>query len=122
MARIDIRRPHSLTLTQARKEANVMAEHLKQEFDLESSWSGNKLHFKRSGVDGVMTVSTEEVHVTAELGMLMSLLKSKIDSRLNAHFDEAFGKVGAAPAAKKAPAKKAGATKKASAAKKSPGH
>ena len=30
--KIDIRRPHSLTLAQARKEANVMSEHLKEEF------------------------------------------------------------------------------------------
>ena len=87
MAQIDIRRPHTLTLAQARKEADVLAEHLKQEFDLESRWSGNKLSFKRRGVDGVMTVSGKDVHVAAELGFLVSLLKPKIEARLNAHLN-----------------------------------
>ena len=78
MARIDIRRPHTLTPMQARKVASAMAEHLEEEFGLESTWSSNKLEFKRSGVAGVMTVSSGDVHVVAELGFLVSLLKSRI--------------------------------------------
>lgn len=121
MAKIDIRRPHALTLAQAKKQANAMAGHLKEEFDLESNWDKEKLHFKRSGVDGVMTVSGQDVHVLAELGFLVSFLKPKIESRLHAHFDDIFGpsdaaakrSVAGAPAAKKsaAPAKKAAAKK-----------
>ena len=57
MARIDIRRPHSLSLAQARKVAIELAQHLETEFGLKSTWSSNKLEFKRSGVAGVMTVS-----------------------------------------------------------------
>ncbi len=118
MAQIDIRRRHSLTLPRARKEANLLAEHLKQEFELESSWSGNQLSFKRSGVNGVMTVGSEDVHVMAELGFLVSFLKSRIEARLNAHFDDVFGKAGVAPAKKAAAAKKAAPAKKAAGAKK----
>lgn len=116
MAKIDIRRPHALTLAQAKKQANAMAGHLKEEFDLESTWDKEKLRFKRAGVDGVMTVSGDDVHVLAELGFLVSFLKPKIESRLHAHFDDIFGKAGAAaalPASKKAPAKKAAAKKSA---------
>ena len=50
MAKIDIRRPHSLSLAQARKQASAMAEHLKHRFDLVSTWNGNQLEFRRSGV------------------------------------------------------------------------
>ncbi len=121
MAKIEIRRPHALTLAQAKKQANAMAAHLKEKFDLESNWDKERLHFKRSGVDGVMTVSGNDVHVLAELGFLVSFLKPKIESRLHAHFDEIFGHpeavakkaaAGTAPAkaapqaAKKAPTKK----------------
>lgn len=116
MAKIDIRRPHSLSLAQARKQVSAMAEHLKHEFDLVSTWNGNQLEFKRSGVNGVMTVNGDDVHVAAELGFLVALLKPKIESRLHAHFDDIFGKAGAAaalPASKKAPAKKAAAKKSA---------
>ncbi len=91
MAKIDIRRPHALTLAQAKKQANAMAGHLKEEFDLESTWDKEKLHFKRAGVEGVMTVSGNDVHVLAELGFLVSFLKPKIESRLHAHFDDIFG-------------------------------
>ena len=118
--KIDIRRPHSLTLAQARKEANVMSEHLTEEFGLTSSWSGNKLSFKRSGVDGVMTVSGDDVHVAAELGFLVSFLKPKIEARLHAHFDDVFGTPAKVEAAKKAPQKQAAPAKKTAAAKKAP--
>jgi len=117
MAKIDIRRPHALTLAQAKKQADAMAGHLKEEFDLESTWDKEKLHFKRSGVDGVMTVSGKDVHVLAELGFLVSFLKPKIERRLHAHFDDIFGppdalaKKAAAPA-KKTPAKKTAAKPK----------
>ncbi len=91
MAKIEIRRPHALTLTQAKKHANAMAEHLKQEFGLEANWDKDTLHFTRPGVEGVMTVSTADVHVLAELGFLVSFLKPTIESRLHAHFDDIFG-------------------------------
>jgi len=104
MAKIEIRRPHALTLAQAKKQASAMAAHLKEEFDLESNWDNDRLHFKRSGVGGVMTVSGNDVHVLAELGFLVSFLKPKIESRLHAHFDEIFGHPEAV--AKKAPTKK----------------
>ena len=75
-----------------------MAEHLADEFSLESTWRGDELHFSRSGVQGVMKVTQDNVHVTAKLGLLVTLLKGQIEKRLHAHFDEAFD----APAAKKA--------------------
>lgn len=116
MAKIDIRRPHALTLAQAKKHANVMAEHLKQEFDLESTWEGDALHFTRPGVDGTMAVGAEDVHVQAQLGMLVSFLKGRIEASLHQHFDEIFGPAdevaGKRAAARKAPAKKAAAKTK----------
>lgn len=118
MAQINIRRSHSLSLAQARKEANVMAEQLRREFDLESKWSGNTLSFTRSGVDGVMTLSSNDVHVAAELGFVASFLKSKIEARLHAHFDEIFGRSGEPSAAVKAKATKTPAAATAAPAKK----
>lgn len=111
MAKIEIRRPHALTLAQAKKQANAMAAHLKEEFDLESTWDKEKLRFKRAGVDGVMTVSGNDVHVLAELGFLVSFLKPKIESRLHAHFDDIFGPPEAVAKKASGPAKKAPANK-----------
>ena len=105
MSTIDIRRKHALSLAAAKKQTDVMAAHLAEEFSLESNWRGDELHFTRSGVQGVMKVTHDHVHVTAKLGMLVTLLKGQIEKRLHAHFDEAFD----APAAKPAAAKTAGA-------------
>ena len=88
-----------------------MAGHLKEEFDLESTWDKEKLRFKRAGVDGVMTVSGNDVHVLAELGFLVSFLKPKIESRLHAHFDDIFGPPEAVAKKASGPAKKAPANK-----------
>jgi putative polyhydroxyalkanoate system protein len=133
MSTIDIRRKHALSLPAAKKQTDLMAEHLAEEFSLESTWRGDELHFSRSGVQGVMKVTKDQVHVTAKLGLLVTLLKGQIEKRLHAHFDEAFdapaskpaaGKpaakktVAKAPAAKKATAKTA--TPKTTAAKKTP--
>lgn len=108
MSTIDIRRKHALSLTAAKKQADVMAAHLGEEFSLESTWQGDELHFTRPGVKGVMKVAKDEVHVTAKLGMLVALLKGQIEKRLHAHFDEAFPATPVKPAAaKKAPAKTA---------------
>ena len=112
MATIDIRRKHALSLAAAKKQADVMAEHLADEFSLESDWRGDELHFTRSGVKGVMKVAKGDVHVYAELGFLVAFLKPQIEKRLHAHFDDVFDAPAAkAPAAKAAPAKAAPAKK-----------
>lgn len=91
MSKIDIRRSHSLPVAEARKQADLMARHLNKEFDLQSRWRNGELHFERSGVQGVMKVSAQEVHISADLGFVLSLIKSKIEARLNSHFDDVFG-------------------------------
>ena len=91
MSKIDIRRAHALPLRQAKKQADIMAEHLGREFGLRSRWVQGRLHFERSGVEGVMTVTETEVQVQAELGFAVSLLRTTIERRLHSHFDTAFG-------------------------------
>lgn len=111
MSTIDIRRKHALSLAAAKKQTDVMAAHLAEEFSLESNWRGDELHFTRSGVQGVMKVTHDHVHVTAKLGMLVTLLKGQIEKRLHTHFDEAFDAPAAKPAAGKTVAAKPAAAK-----------
>jgi putative polyhydroxyalkanoate system protein len=90
MSDIDIRRKHALPLPKARQAAERVAKQLEREFDLEYRWEGHSLHFRRSGVDGRLTVSAHDVHLHARLGLLLTFLKPRIEAKVHEHLDEAL--------------------------------
>ncbi len=91
MARIDIRRKHALPLKDARKAVDKLAKQISKEFDVSCSWEGNVLAFSRGGVDGHIALEKNEVHVYADLGFLMGVLKPSIEREINRHLDEHIG-------------------------------
>ncbi len=91
MSRIDIRRKHALPLKEARKAVDKVARQMASEFDLECSWEGNTLAFVRGGVDGHIALEKGQVHVYAELGFVMGMMKPLIESEINRHLDEQIG-------------------------------
>lgn len=88
MATIDIRRKHDLSMAEARKAVNKLAKSIAKEFDLECDWDGNTLAFSRSGVDGHIALEKGQVHVHAQLGFLMGMMKPMIEGEINRHLDE----------------------------------
>jgi putative polyhydroxyalkanoate system protein len=90
MAKIDIRRPHGKTVAEARAVVERVAERMREKFGTEGSWEGDTLTFQRSGVKGAIAVSPSDVHVTAELGMLLSPLKGTIEEEIRKKLDEQF--------------------------------
>lgn len=88
MARIDIVRKHKHSLKDARKAVDELARQLADEHDLQCGWEGNTLAFSRNGVDGHIALSKGEIHVHAELGFLMGLLKPTIENEINRYLDE----------------------------------
>lgn len=91
MARIDIRRKHDLPLKDARKAVDKLARKITREFDVACTWEGNTLAFSRSGVDGHIALEKGQVHVYAELGLVMGMMKPLIESEINRHLDEQIG-------------------------------
>jgi putative polyhydroxyalkanoate system protein len=90
MAKIDIRRPHSKTVAEARAVVERVADRMREKFGTEGAWDGDTLTFQRSGVKGAIAVSPSDVHVTAELGMLLSPLKGTIEEEIRKKLDEQF--------------------------------
>jgi putative polyhydroxyalkanoate system protein len=90
MAKIDIRRPHNKTVAEARAVVERVADRMREKFGTEGSWEGDTLTFQRSGVKGAIAVSPGDVHVTAELGMLLSPLKGTIEEEIRKKLDEQF--------------------------------
>lgn len=109
MSNISIRRHHALSITDARKAAEKVARQLEKDFDLEYEWQGHVLHFSRSGVEGTLHVTDQEVRIDARLGLLLGFLKARIEAEVEDNLERLFPK----PAAKTArEAAKKPATKK----------
>ena len=90
MPSIDIRHPHTKTPAQARKAIEGVAKKLAERFDLKHEWEGDTLNFKRSGVDGKIKLSPKSLHVTAQLGFMLSMLKDPIESEIRRVLSEKF--------------------------------
>lgn len=90
MAKIDIRRPHGRTVAEARAVVEKVAARMTEKFGTEGSWNGDTMSFARSGVKGAIAVTDTDVHVSAELGMLLSPLKGTIEEEIRKKLDEHF--------------------------------
>lgn len=90
MPGIDIRHQHSMPLPKARKAVEEVARKLAQRFDVEYAWDGDTLNFNRSGVDGRIALEPKQLHVTAQLGFLLSALKGPIEAEIRRVLDERF--------------------------------
>lgn len=90
MPSIDIRHPHSLTPSKARKAVEQVAEKLAERFGIEYAWDDDTLNFNRSGVDGRISLEPKQLHVSAQLGFLLSALKGPIESEIRRVLKERF--------------------------------
>ena len=90
MSKIDISHPHSLPMTKARKSLDEVAAKLDERFGMSSRWEGDVLHFSRSGVDGHIALEPENIHVTAQLGFLLSAMKGSIEQEIRRVLEEKF--------------------------------
>jgi putative polyhydroxyalkanoate system protein len=91
MPSIDIRHEHSKTPKQARKALEDVAEKLAERFGMQHEWDGDTLTFNRSGVDGKIELLPKKLHVTAQLGFMLSMLKDPIESEIKRVLSEKFG-------------------------------
>jgi len=92
MARMSIARKHRLSHKKAKEAAQKVADDLKARFDLNYAWRGNQIDFNRPGLSGTMHIGKDEVRLDCELGMLLSLLRPKLESEIDKEFEKRFGK------------------------------
>lgn len=90
MSDISLCRKHGKTHADARAAAEHMAAELKDEFDLDTSWDGEVMHFRRSGVSGELTLDSENVVLQIRLGFFLAALKPSIEREVHKFFDENF--------------------------------
>lgn len=90
MANIDIQHKHSLPPAKARKAVEQAAIKLGEKFGLDYRWEGETLHFMRSGVDGRIALAPRQVHITAQLGFLLSALQAPIETEIRKVLKDRF--------------------------------
>lgn len=90
MPRIDIRRPHQLSVPEARAVVDKVAARMHEKFGMEGQWEGDTLKFSRSGVSGSIAVSADAIQVKAELGMMLAPLKGMVEQEIRRKLDEHF--------------------------------
>ena len=90
MARISVERTHSLGLEAAREKARPLVERLASQYGLTPTWAGDTVKLKRSGVNGSLLISDNNVMVDVELGLLMSAMSGMIQSEIERSLDKAL--------------------------------
>lgn len=91
MARIDIHRAHGKSLPEARAVIDKVAARMAEKFGTKGAWQGDTYAFSGSGVKGGIAVTDADVHVTAELGMMLSAFRGKIEDEIRGKLDQYFG-------------------------------
>ena len=92
MSAIAIAKKHTLSHKKAKEAAGKVADDLNARFDLEYSWKGDNIEFKRPGLTGALHVGKDAVRLDCELGFMLSLLKPTIEAEVHKQFDKYFGK------------------------------
>ncbi|MEO5811361.1 MAG: polyhydroxyalkanoic acid system family protein [Rhodanobacter sp.] len=90
MAKIDIERVHHLDPAAARSVVEQVAADMQRKFGVVNQWHDDVLQFSGPGVNGAIAVSDRAIHVTAQLGMLLSPLRGKIEQDIREKLEQHF--------------------------------
>ncbi|MFA7665013.1 MAG: polyhydroxyalkanoic acid system family protein [Burkholderiaceae bacterium] len=90
MSKIQLQRAHALGMDGAREAVQRAAEEMHGKCGLEHAWQGDQLSFSRPGVSGTLEVRSSEVVLEAELGMLLSALRGRIEEEIHKCLDHHF--------------------------------
>lgn len=88
MAVIDIKRSHGGTVKTTKVAVTRVAKSLGKEYGVQYIWEGDTLQFERSGVQGTIVITKTVLHVRAELGFLMAMMKATIEREIERLLDE----------------------------------
>jgi putative polyhydroxyalkanoate system protein len=91
MSDIDIHAHHKMNHDDAQHAADELAADLAKRFSIDYGWDGDVIHFERTGVNGQILVSEDEIQVTAKLGFLLSFLKPRIEEEVVRYLSDHFG-------------------------------
>lgn len=113
MSDIKYKRAHHLSLKDAKKVAQKVADDLGEEYDLVSEWEGDTIHFHRSGVDGHLHVTASYIDLNVKLGFLLRPFRSAFEHHIEKNLDTLLANSEVAAIARAGKTAKKGTTRKA---------
>lgn len=90
MSVIDICARHRMDHESAQQAADELAADLADKFAIDYGWDGDVIHFERSGVTGSITVADDIIHIRAQLGLLLTVLKGRIEDEIRRYLQSHF--------------------------------
>jgi putative polyhydroxyalkanoate system protein len=90
MPKIDIHRPHQLSIAEARAVVDQVAARMHEKFGMDGRWQDDTLLFSRPGVSGSIAVGSDAIQVKAELGLMLAPLKGMVEQEIRRKLDEHF--------------------------------
>ncbi|MDJ0780013.1 MAG: polyhydroxyalkanoic acid system family protein [Gammaproteobacteria bacterium] len=91
MATIRIHRKHDLDRDRVREEIQQLADELARKLSARYQWHGDRLTFERSGASGHIDFDQSGIDVEIKLGMLLTPLKSQIESTIEDYLRNRLG-------------------------------
>ena len=89
MAGFRITKPYTMSREEVREAAEGLAASLERQHGVRSSWEGDTVRIKGSGVDGTMSFHDGLIDVQVRLGLLASMfelvLKEEVQRYLDTH-------------------------------------
>ena len=87
---IEVTRPHQLDAPTLRRRAEQMAEHLGSRLKLQYEWSGDRLLFRRRGLDGYIDISGDEVTVWIDKRRFVPVSSSYLQKQVELELERAL--------------------------------
>jgi putative polyhydroxyalkanoate system protein len=91
MSTIDVCAHHQMDHEAAQQAADDLASDLARKFDIDYGWDEDVIYFERPGVSGSITVGASEIRITAQLGILLMMLKGRIENEIRHYLQSHFG-------------------------------
>lgn len=91
MSTIDICASHRMQREEAQQAADQLAADLAAKFAIDYGWDEDTIHFERPGITGQITVDEEKIHIQAQLGFLLMILKGRIEEEIKNYLETHFG-------------------------------
>lgn len=105
VSKISIHRRHSLAPQKALSIAKSIAADIEQDYGVRSSWHGDTLQFRGSGVHGTLQLAANEMVLEVHLGLMLFALRDSIAAQIERKFDGMLRSKQAHPAKKTIAAK-----------------
>ncbi|MFT5534096.1 MAG: putative polyhydroxyalkanoate system protein [Candidatus Paceibacteria bacterium] len=90
MADISIKQSHQLTRDNALAAAQTVADKMATDYDVASTWEGDVLSFKRSGVAGTLAIDADEVRLDITLGIMLKSFAPMIQEKVTRNMAKVF--------------------------------